>query len=333
MATHLDATFTSLLALLALGPLAGFAQVPQGLTGTVVVANKQGADADFVDLATGEIVGSVPTGPGPHELVVSSDGRVAVVTDYGGNTLTVLDIPGAAVLRTIDLGEYTRPHGILYLPGDSLVAVTSESVGAVVLVRVAEGAVAAAIPTEARGSHMVAADGEGSRLYTGDMGSATVSELDRASLDKIRSFPTAPTPEAINVTAAGDRVFVGSNDEGTVSVIDTETGRRREIAEGFGWPYRMFLTPGAEQLIVPDLAGETLRFFDGSTYEELGRIDFEGAAPQGLTLHADGRHLFLSLSAQGRVAVIDIERREVVGHLPAGEGPDGIGYSPLTVAR
>lgn len=311
------------------------AQATAGLAGTVIVANKQGGDASFVDLASGRIVATAPTGAGPHELVVSSDGRVAVVTDYGaqqgGNTLTVLDVPGARVARTIDLGTWTRPHGIVFLPGDSLVAVTSETRGAVVLVRIADGAVVDSLATDARGSHMVAVTADGQRFYTGDMGSATVTELSAASGGKVRSFPTAPSPEAVNVTPGGDRVFVGSNDEGTVSVIETDTGRRREIAEGFGWPYRMFLTPDAGQLIVPDLRGEVVRFFDGTTYEELGRIDFAGAAPQGLTLHGDGRHLFLSLSAEDRIAVVDLERREVVGYLPAGSGPDGIGYSALTV--
>ena len=76
-----------------------------------------------------------------------------------------------------------------------------------------------------------------------------------------------------------------------------------------------------------------MRIFDGSTYEELGRLEFPGEGPQGLTLHPDGRHLFQSLSRGDRVAVIDLERLEVVGYLPAGAGPDGIGFSSRVVGR
>jgi YVTN family beta-propeller protein len=313
------------------------AQAPAGLTGTVIVANKQEGTASFVDVASGEIVATAPTGAGPHELVVSSDGELAVVTDYGagtaGHTLTVLEVAAGRALRTVDLGTWTRPHGIVFLPGDSLVAVTSETRGAVVLVRVADGRVVGTLPTGARGSHMVAVTADGTRLYTGDIGSATVTELDARTLAKVRSFPTAPSPEAVNVTPDGARVYVGSNDEGTVSVIETDTGRRREIAGGFAWPYRMFLTGDARRLVVPDLRGDALRVFYTGTLEELGRLDLPGAEPQGLVLHPDGRHLFLSLSAERRVAVIDLDALEVVGHLPAGAGPDGVGYSPLTVSR
>jgi DNA-binding beta-propeller fold protein YncE len=135
------------------------------------------------------------------------------------------------------------------------------------------------------------------------------------------------------VTPSGDRVFAGSNETGRVTAWDTRSGDATTVAEGFGWPYRIFLTPGVEGIIVPDMGREVLRFFDGTTYEELGSIDFAGKAPQGLVLHPDGRHLFVSLSAADRVAVVDIEERVVVGSLPAGSRPDGIGYSPLSVAR
>lgn len=320
-------------ALTSAGPAA--AQAPEGLTGTLLVLNKQGDDANFVDLASGRIIATVPTGVGPHEVVISSDGATAVGTDYEGEvgSLTVFDIPGAAVVRTIDLAPYTRIHGIVFLPGDSLVAVTAERDGAVLIVRVDDGEITGVIPTEAAGSHMVAVTADGETFWTGDMGSNTVTELSRATGAKVRSLAAPDVPEAINVTPDGSRVFAGSNGTGRVTVFDTADGSSRTVAEGFGWPYRMFLTPGVGQLIVPDLRGEVLRFFDGATYEELGSIPFTGQAPQGLTLHGDGRHLFLSLSGAGRVAIVDIEARSVVGHLPAGSGPDGVGYSPLTVSR
>src|SRR5690606_2629150 len=114
---------------LALGRAAGpEAQLPQG---PLIVTNKSAATASFVDVAGNRLLATVPTGPGPHEIALSSDGRTAVVTDYGGgaaggSTLTVIDVPARRVARTVELGEHRRPHGIAFLPGDSLVAVTSE---------------------------------------------------------------------------------------------------------------------------------------------------------------------------------------------------------------
>lgn len=319
----------------ALNPAGGWAQAPDGLTGTVVVLNKGGDDASFVDLATGEIVATAPTGVGPHELVVLGDGRTAVATDYEGpvGSLTVLDVPSGERTRTIDLSPYRRPHGIDLLPGDSVVAVTVEQDRAVLLVRLRDGAIVQTIDTRADGSHMVAVPRDGRTLWTGDIASNTVSQFSVRTGERLQALDAPEQPEAINVTEDGGRVFAGSNATGLVSVFDARTGRRSTVAEGFGWPYRMFLTPGAGQLIVPDMRGEVVRFFDGESYDELGRIEFPGEGPQGLTLHPDGRHLFLSLSAADRIAVVDILERRIVGYLPAGSSPDGIGYSPLTVSR
>lgn len=307
-----------------------------GLTGTIVVANKGGANVSFIDIASGRSVGTAPTGQGPHELVVSGDGRTAVVTDYGGggaggSTLTVLDVASASRTRTIQLAGYPRPHGIAWLPGDTHVAVTSEAAGAVVVVRIADGEITEVLETAAQGSHMLGVTADGATIWTGDIGSNTVTELSRSSGARVRAVNAPAQPEAVNVTPDGSRVFAGSNATGRVTAWTTADGRPTTVAEGFGWPYRVFLTPGVRQIIIPDLRNEVLRFFDGATYAELGRIDFSGRGPQGLVLHPDGRHLFLSLSAGNRIAVVDIEARTVVGHLPAGNGPDGIGYSGLSI--
>ena len=48
--------------------------IPDGLQGTLIVLNKQGHDASFIDLGSGEIIATLPTGRGPHELVVTDDG-------------------------------------------------------------------------------------------------------------------------------------------------------------------------------------------------------------------------------------------------------------------
>jgi DNA-binding beta-propeller fold protein YncE len=301
-----------------------------GLSGTLVVTNKTPSTATIIDVASGQILATIPTGNGPHEVVLSSDGGTAVVTDYSGQpgkTLTVIDVPGRRVVRTIDLGDYRRPHGIVFLPGDSLVAVTSEQSGTVVLVQVREGIVRSAVPTTQAGSHMVGVSADGRLAYTGNMGSHTVSELDLRTGRFVRLWPVPTTPEAINVTPDGAEVWVGSNTTGKVSVLHPATGQVTTVAEGFGWPYRVLFTPDRSTVLLPDLKHEVLRFVDRASHRELGRIDFPGGAPQGITITPDGRYALESLSAQGRVEIVDVARRAVVGYLGAGETPDGIAYT------
>ena len=305
-----------------------------GVSGTLVVTNKTPSTATVVDVASGRTLATLPTGTTPHEIALSSDGALAVTTNYGGErrTLTVIDVAGLRFARTIDLGEHRAPHGIAFLPGDRVVAVTCEQTRNVVLVDVVEGVVRHAVSTEARGSHMVGVTADGTRGYTGNMGEHTVSELDLTTHRVVRSFPVPQTPEAINVTPDGKEVWVGSNQTGQVSVLDPATGTVTTAAGGLKWPYRMLFTPDGRQVIVPDPTLNEVHFIDRAARREIAKLALPGA-PQGVTISPNGRHVFQSLSAEGRVAIIDPATRTVVGHLTVGQTPDGIAYTTRVVAK
>lgn len=319
--------------LCALLPQALMAQAPAGMRGTLVVTNKTPGTATIIDVASGRTLATLPTGHGPHEIVLTRDGRTAIVTDYGtgpqpGSTLTFIDVPSKRVTRTAPLGEYRRPHGLVLLPGDSLVAVTSEANRALLLVRVATGEIAKVIPTEQNGSHMVGITADGTRGWTGNMGSHTVSELDLVAGKSLRTIAVPAQPEAINVTPDGREVWVGSNATGFVSVVDTRTGAVSTAAEGFGWPYRVLYSPDNRLVVMPDLRKEELRFIDRASRKELGRLTLTGKAPQGIIFSPDGKYVFLSYSQGATVAIIDVAARKVLGEIKAGETPDGVVYTP-----
>ena len=46
---------------------------------TLVVLNKSEATASLIDLESGAVRATLPTGNGPHEAAVSPDGRLALV--------------------------------------------------------------------------------------------------------------------------------------------------------------------------------------------------------------------------------------------------------------
>lgn len=304
------------------------------LRGTLIVTNKAPATATLVDIASGRTLATLPTGQGPHEVVAARSNSLAVVSDYGaqvpGSTLTVIDVEKHVVVRTISLGDYRRPHGLVLLPGDTIVAVTSETHRAVLLVDILRGVIIKAVGTEQLLSHMVGVVANGTRAYTGNMGSNTVSELDLKSGAALRKWDVPPQPEAVNVTGDGREVWVGSNATGKVSAIDLSTGQVTTAAEGFGFPYRVLFTPNGELVLLPDYRNEELRFVERATRKELGRLSLSGGGPQGITMTPDGRIAFVSLSNSGKVAIIDITTRAVVREVQVGDTPDGVAYSSRT---
>ena len=323
-----------LIALAALGALAG---TPEGLaaqvarSGNLLVANQEDASASLIDLRTASMR-LIPVGIGPHEAAISPSGRVGVVTIYGqrpaGNELSIIDIATGTVTRTISLGQYTRPHGVVFVAGnEDRVVVTSESTGNIVLVDIAAGTVEGAIPTEAQGSHMAAITADGKRVFTSNVTSGSVSEMDLPGKKFVRAIPVAPKVEGIAVTPDGKFVLAGSNTDGTVSIIDTGTGTIVSTLRGFKLPYRLAVSADGRTAMVCDPEGGAIAAIDVATRAIAWKL--EGlASPRGVSIAPDGKTAFVTLADDPSVGLVDMTTHKLVRTIPVGASPDGVGYGP-----
>ena len=306
--------------------------------GLLIVANKQAASASLIDVRSGRILATVPTGIGPHEVAASRDGRWAVVTDYGaqsaGSSLTVIDLRRREVARTIDLGVFRRPHGIAFLPGDSTVAVTCEANQAVLVVHVGRGEVVRHIDTGQGGTHMVSVTADGRKGYTANISDGTISEIDFATGTASRRLAIAPMTEGVAVSPDGRWVWVGSNAAHTVTVVDTRTWQAVDTLPGATTPYRVNVSPDGRVAVVSYPTENAVRLYDIATRAELGTVAIPGArggdvGPLGSSISADSRYAYVALVEQDAVAVVDLRERKVVKYLETGRGPDGIAITAV----
>jgi len=298
--------------------------------GFVLVANQQSASASLIDLATGR-ARIVQVGGGPHEAVIAPSGRTAIVTVYGlagqpGNQLAVVDVATATLTKTISLGEYTRPHGAMFLPGDETrVAVTSEATQNVIIVNLAAGTIDAVIPTRAAGSHMVAITADGRRAFTSNIGGGSVSELDLSTKSHVRVIAVAPRVEGIAVTPDGSAVCAGSNTDGTVSVVDTSTGAIVATLGGFKLPYRMAMSSDGRTAIICDPDADRLHVADVAARKVVWTLDGIGS-PRGVNIAPDGKSAFVTLGADDTMGVVDLEARKLTRRVKVGQSPDGVWF-------
>ena len=301
-------------------------EVPSGV---LVVANQMSASASIIELPSGAVT-EVPVGEGPHEAALTDDGRLAIVTVYGGGTpgnqLAVIDVATKKVVRMIDLGEYRRPHGVVAVPGSpELAAVTSEATQNVVIVDILQGEVVTVIPTEARGSHMVAITADGDRAFTANIPDGSVTELDLEEHDLVSTTKVATMTEGVAVTHDGREVWVGSNDAGTVTVFDTERNEVVATIPGFQMPYRLGISADGRLAVVCDPAGNAVHMIDVATRSILGSVTGLGS-PRGVSIAPDGRTVFVTLNAGNAVAIVDVAKREVLRTIPVGASPDGVAF-------
>jgi YVTN family beta-propeller protein len=301
------------------------------LGGTALVANQGSASATIVDVATRRAK-SVDVGTGPHEAAISPDGHRGVVTIYGdktpGNRLAVIDLTTGALARHIDLGSFQRPHGAVFIPGSNrVVAITSEASQRLLLVDIDSGRIVADIPTQGDVSHMVGLTADGTRAYTANIRSGSISEIDLGARAFTRQLRVAPMTEGIAVRPVGSEVWVGSNEAGTVSVVDTESWKVVATIGGFGMPYRLAFSPDGETAVVCDPKSDAIHIVDVITRKVVGDVSGLGS-PRGVVVAPDNRTAFVTVADSPAVVAVDlVERREVM-RVPVGVSPDGVGYHP-----
>ena len=319
------------LALLAVAPGAACAEPPAAsVTGTLLVGNKGENSLSFIDLASGRELGRAATGPMPHEIAVSPDGRRAAVVAYGGRSIDIFDVGTRARLRTIDLAPNDGPHGIIWL-ADGRILATAERSKSLVLVDPARGWAVAAIATGQLGTHMVAVSPDGRRAYTANIGSGTVSVIDLAARTKLRDIAVGGQPEGIALADGGRTLWVGDNRGARVQAFDTQSFARRAALPTGPVPIRVAASPDGRWIITSNAGAGTLTMIDARTRQVARTIAVSGAGEAGqvtIIFSADGRRLYAAETARNVVAEIDLESGRVLRRLPAGTNGDGLAIAP-----
>lgn len=320
---------------------------------TLVVANKAEATASLIDLGTGEVVATLPTDPGPHEVGVSPDGRFAIVTNYGyrgtsGNSLTVIDVAAAKVVRNIELVEFDSPHGVEWVDNERA-AVTVEGSKALILVHVASGEVVGSIDTDQEVSHMVALDPERQRAYVANIGSGSLTVINLEKGERESNIPTGEGAEGVAVSASGDHVWVTNREDDTITVLDADSLDAVKELPSPGFPIRATATPGGQVLVTRARSGE-LAIYDAETLQEVRTVAFDlksmdvterlfgdrfgdSSVPIGVIVDGSGEHAFVAHANADVITEIDLDTGDIVRTLRAGKEPDGMGFSSVSVER
>ncbi|MFZ0589258.1 MAG: YncE family protein, partial [Bryobacteraceae bacterium] len=86
----------------------------------LLVLSKGDHTLAIVDPSSLKAIAKAPVGEDPHEVIASTDGKIAYVSNYGGgryNTLAVIDLMEQKALPSINLGPLRGPHGLIFVGG------------------------------------------------------------------------------------------------------------------------------------------------------------------------------------------------------------------------
>jgi YVTN family beta-propeller protein len=351
LATSCSLLFVAVAALASVAA-AGDAAAQPRRDGTLIVLNKGGASASFIDVASGNEMARLPTNPGPHEAATSPDGRWVVVANYGaqtgGQTLTLIEVESPRIERIVDLGDYRRPHGVQFIDARR-VAVTAETQRTLLVVDVFEGRILSAFGTDQNVSHMVALAPDRKRAYIANMVSGSMTALELASGKLLAQVTTGRGAEGIDVTPDGREIWVSNRDADTVSIVDAARLQAVAQLEAPGFPIRVRFTPDGRRALVTAPRADALLVFDVASRKlerrialPVARTETDGrllgqfaksTVPIGVVTDASGKLAFVAQANADQVAVIDLDKGETVATMRTGKEPDGMAWSPVVIRR
>lgn len=289
---------------------------------TVYVAGGQENKIFIFDLTSGEKTGFIDCSFVSEDsdyshgyigdLTLSKDGKTLYAVDQIGFRMLIIDLPNAAVTHHVPVGRY--PFGICLSPDEKKAYVANvgmfeyQLIGGITRENVGEKALK--FPAFAYGSeemiHGIESDSV-SIPGLGDMNSPEAFSVFTISLED------PDHPEVIAKTKTGH--LVGSKVEG-IPAVGGASPNSLVATDSY-----VFVSNGTnDNISVISLDSDTVEHTIYLKPDQRVR-QFRGVIPFGLCLSPDQKRLYVAESGINAVAVIDVEKLAVLGHIPTGWFP------------
>jgi YVTN family beta-propeller protein len=313
----------------------------------LLVLSKAAHTLAIVDPSTLKVVARAPVGADPHEVIASSDGKTAYVSNTGSgrfHELNAIDLVAQKPLPNIDTGALIGPHGLTFVGGK--VWFTAEGAKSVGRYDPQTSQFDWILGTGQNRTHMLHVTADGKSVYTTNVDSGTVSILEnvliqptmpptgvlppgaKPRLDWIETvIPVAKGCEGFDVSPDGKELWTAAAGDGSVTIIDPSTKKVTASIDAkiFG-ANRLKFTPDGKRVVISSLRSGDLFIFDVASRKELKRVNI-GHGAAGILIDADGARAFVGCTADDYVAVVDLKSLEVAGHIDAGGKPDGLAWA------
>lgn len=313
----------------------------QPVSRTLLALSKTDHTLAIVDPVKLEVLARVPVGPDPHEVVASSDGSMAYVSNMGGgrlHELNIIDLKARKPLPIYDTGPLTGLHGLDFRGGK--LWFTAEGAKSIGRYDPKTGAVDWIMGTGQNRTHMIYVVPDEKEIYTTNVESGTITILDDVTVTTMGPpgsqphrewtetvIPVGRGSEGFDVSPEGRELWTAASDNGTIWVVDPHAKKVTATidAKVIG-ANRLKFTPDGDHVLVSSLRNGDIVVYDAHSRKEVKRIPV-GHGAAGILMDPNGGRAFVACTPDNYVAIIDLRKLEVTGRLDVGGGPDGLAWA------
>jgi DNA-binding beta-propeller fold protein YncE len=308
------------------------AQIPSP---ALLVLEKNDKSMAIVDPGTLKVVGRVPAGEDPHEIVASEDGKYAYISNYGAfqnpqRTISIADLSAQKALPAVDLGALLAPHGLDIVNGK--VYFTAEGSKVIGRYDPVTRRVDWTLGIGQNRTHMLVVSRDESKIFTANVNSDTISILDRDKNGDASGWIETPIsvgkgPEGFDVSPDSKELWAANSHDGTLSIIDLASKKVVQTLDlHTKFANRVKFSPDGKLVLIADLGTGDLVVLDAAARKEIKRVNL-GHGVAGILIVPDSSRAFVAVSPDSEVAVVDLKTFSVTGRIATGKGPDGMAWA------
>ncbi len=315
---------------------------------SLLVLSKSDHTVSIVDPATLQVLTQIPSGPDPHEIIASDDGKLAYISNYGGpdstlNTISVVDLVARKALPPIDLGALHSSHGLDFAGGKLyFTAETNKIIGRY---DPATQHIDWILGTGQDRTHMIIVTSGLNKIFTSNVNSATISIIEQTTPPsggfnppggprltwEVTNVPAGQGCEGFDISPDGKELWAANARDATVTIIDVATKKAvQTFPISVKGANRLKFTPDGKRVLISGLGAHSgdssLVVLDASTRKEVKQLNLGGGSA-GILIAPDGSRAYVAVTMADKVAVVDLRTLEVAGQISAGKQPDGMAWA------
>jgi uncharacterized protein (TIGR03437 family) len=282
---------------------------------TVVLAQNLGFvvshtsnEIKLLNLSQRQIIGSIPTGLMPAEMLILPDNRTAFVTNPESDSVSVVDIEARTSWQIEQVGDL--PGSLIGSPDGRSVYIALEGSNEVKVLRewTSEGVSSLArIPVGASPVQVNLSPG-GRFLYVVNRDDNSVSVIDTSSLAVVKTLAVGSQPVQFALSPTLQTAFVVNSGSDSVSVVDLATNEiTGEISVGSG-PSGVAFSTNGQFLYVINRDSNNISVVDTTQSAVIAQMPV-GSQPVDMVVTFDSRYGFVSNRGSNSVTLLDLATR------------------------
>lgn len=221
---------------------------------------------------------SVGVGAYPVHMAATRDGGTIFVTNFGGESISVVDAQRWQIRGTITTPA--KPHSIVISPDGRWVYAGCYGGAAIAVVDIASASLAATIALpQAAEPYGLAISPDGRYLYASDNLTGRLFVVDTQARRVVYSVAVGLHPALIAHSPDGKTLYVANGGSHSVSVVDISRDPAhpavRATVAVTGYPHGIAVTPDGRFVVVANTLGKDLAVIDTTTLKVIATIPGE----------------------------------------------------------